>query len=272
MATQTTPTTHPSSATSSVASATAAASTSESPSASQTCPIFQSLWDESDENAPVPTQNYVSLFSSYSEMSIAFSIVSSGTQSISLSYTQYHTTLNGTSSVAETYQVVYSSATTFKVNILEVQSGTDLSANAWMLRNGTVLAYDFVGQSQNLTGSVATGIFQGLMFPFIYEADYSAVVQPFTSGTAIHPQDLGIMRIGTTNVTVTSYYANPLPVTVDVCGGSFAMSSYTVETGTIGSASAPFLTLLNLAGTVTYNSQTHQITSLFLKVTSVVKA
>jgi hypothetical protein len=245
-------------------------STSTSRPDSSTCPIFQSLWVESDETAPVPSQNYASLFSSYSEMSISYSIVSSGTQSISLSYTQYHTTLNGTSAVTESYQVVYSSAATFKVNILEGQSGTDLNATAWIQRSGTVIAYDFLGQ--NLTGSVATGIFQGLMFPFIYEADYAAVVQPFISGTAIHPQSLGNMLIGTTNVAVTAYSADPLPVTVDVCGGSFTMSSYTVETGTVGGASAPLLTLLNLTGTVTYNSQTHEIGSLFLKVTNVVKA
>jgi hypothetical protein len=69
-------------------------------------------------------------------MGVSFLIASSGTQSISLSYTQYITSLNGTSTVAETYSIIYASSTTYKVNILENQSGTTLNATAWVLKDG----------------------------------------------------------------------------------------------------------------------------------------
>jgi hypothetical protein len=72
-------------------------------------------------------------------------------------------------------------------------------------------------------------------------------------------------------VAVTSYSAE-LPLTVQVCGGSFTLSSYSVQTGTVQGKAAPLLTLLSVAGSVTYNFQTYQINSLYLRVTILQKA
>ena len=215
------------------------------------------------------SRNFAPLFSSYSEMGVSFLIDSSGAQSISLSYTTYITTLNGTSMVGETYSVVYASPTTYKVDITENQSGTTLDATAWILKDGTVVAYSYLGQ--NLTGSEASGIFQGLMSPFIYEADYEAIVQPFTSGGGVQTAGLASSQIGQTTVALTNYSAD-LPLTIQVCGGSFTLSSYAVQTGSVQGVTAPLLTLLNVGGSVTYNYHTYQINSLYLRVTSLQKA
>jgi hypothetical protein len=152
------------------------------------------------------------------------------------------------------------------VDILENQSGTTLNATAWILKDGTVIAYSYLGQ--NLTGSEASGIFQGLMSPFLYEADYRAIVQPFTSGSGVQATGAEDAQIGLTSVAVTSYSAE-LPLTIQVCGGSFTLSSYSVQTGAVQGATAPLLTYLSVAGSVTYNYQTYQINSLYLRVTTV---
>ena len=214
-------------------------------------------------------QNFAPLFSSYSEMGVTFSTVSQGMISYSVTYTYYNTTFNGTSAVTESYNVVYASPTTYKVDLLDNVSGTTLNATAWVLKNGSVVAYDYLGQ--NLTGATATGILQGLMSPFVYEVDYSTVVLPFTSGSGVQVQSQGNTEIGRTSLAVTNYSAGQLPVTIQLCGGSFMLSSYEVQTGQVQGATTPLLTLLNVSGSVTYDAQTYSIGSLYLQLISLQK-
>lgn len=234
------------------------------------CSIFQNLWDPSQEYDALVNDNFASLFGNYSEMGVSFSQVSIGMTTYMVSYTTFLDTFNGTTQVSESYNVIYASPTTYKVGLFEDEFGTTLNATAWVQKDGDVVAYDYLGQ--NLTGTVATGIFQGLMSPFIYEADYNGIILPFTSGSSVNAESGGEAEIGASTVALTNYSAESLPLMIQVCGSSFTLSTYLVQTGQVPGATSSLLTLLEVGGMVSYNSGTYQISALYLQLTSVQKA
>lgn len=199
-------------------------------------------------------------------MSASLSEVSTGIQHISETYTSYDTSVQGSSSVTESYRVVYTSPDVYKVDIIANQTFTTLNATAWVLKNGTALAYYYLGQ--NVTGREATGLLQGLMSPFFYEAEYNALVQTITPSSLVHNTTIGTGELDSARVVLTNYSADSLPLTVPICGGSLTLSSYALQTGTVQGASQRLLTFMNISGDETFHGHTNQIISLSYRITS----
>lgn len=252
--------------TSSSASSQTMTSSQSSASCSTMTPALIQTAFSNDSSTP----DVVSLFSSYSKMGVSWSEVSTGTIYVSQTFTQYDTSVQGTASVAESYNVVYASSTTYKVDILENQSGNTLSATAWFLKNGTLVSYDFLGQ--NTTGSEASALVQGLMSPFFYQGEYTSLVQTITSQAAVRAVSAGDVKVGSTTVALTNYTSTSVPFTVSICGGTLTLSAFSLQTGTVQGANVQLLMTMSLSGSETYHSQTNQIVSLSVNLTSLQSA
>ena len=229
---------------------------------STTTPALFPIGFSNDTSTPDVAQ----LFASYSGMSVSLAEVSTGTVYVSQTYTQYDTSLTGTTSVRETYSVVFASATTFKVDISEIQGQGTLNATAWVLRNGTAVAYAYLGQ--NITGSEASGLYEGLMTPFFLESEYGVLAQTLTSANDVQPASEGTVQFGPTTVALTNYTAESLPLIVAICGGSLALSNASIQIGAVRAANLSLLTAINVSGSETYHSQTNQIISLSFRLLS----
>ena len=203
-------------------------------------------------------------------MGVEWSEVSTGTLYVSQTFTSYDTSVQGTSAVAESYSIVYASPTTYKVDITENQTGNSLSATAWFLKDGTLVSYDFLGQ--NMTGSEASGLVQGLMSPFFYQSEYIALVQTLGSATGVQVSSAGTTHFGSTNVALTNYTAPAVPFTVSICGGTLTLSAFSLQTGTVQGANVQLLMAMNVSGSETYHSQTNQIVSLSVRLTALQSA
>jgi hypothetical protein len=203
-------------------------------------------------------------------MGVYFSEVSTGTIFVSQTYTSYDTNVQGTSSATETYNVVYSSPTTYKVDIFENQSGTTLNATAWLLKDGTVVAYQYLGQ--NISGAEASGLVSGLMSPFFYQGEYTSLVQTLASGTGLQAAASGSEKVGPTAVAVTNYTAPSVPLTVQICGGSLTVSAVSLQTGTVQGSNVGLLMSMSISGNETYHSQTNQIVLLLYRLISLQSA
>jgi len=212
------------------------------------------------------SSSVVSLFGSYSSMSVTFSEASTGIAYVSQTFTSYDTSVEGVSSVSTNYSLLYTSSTTYKVAITESQGESGLNATAWVLRSGTAVAYDYLGQ--NITGPEATGLFDGLMTPFFFEVESSLLVQTLTpsNNTLTAGQTMG--RLGSATVSLVNYTAESLPVTIPICGGSLTLSRDTVQLGMVRSGVEPLLASLSIAGSETYFGITNQIISLSFKLNS----
>ncbi len=199
-------------------------------------------------------------------MGVSLSEVSTGTVYISETYTQYDTVIQGTTDAQEVYNVLYASPTTYKVDISESQGQSLLNATAWVLKNGTAVAYSYLGQ--NITGSEATGLYEGLMTPFFTETQYSLLAQTLTTAVGVHSSDQGTVQIGLTTVALTNYTAEQVPLTIPICGGSVTLSASSVQIGAVHGTTLSLLTGLNISGEETYNSHTNQISSLSFRLIS----
>jgi hypothetical protein len=212
------------------------------------------------------TPDVAQLFGEYSSMSVSLNEVSTGTVYVSQTYTQYDTSLAGSTSATETYNVVYTSSTTYKVDISETQSLGILNATAWVLKNGTAVAYSYLGQ--NITGSEASGLYEGLMTPFFLESEYSILAQTLTSANGVQAASGGTATFGSTATALTNYTAESVPLTVAMCGGSLTLTSASIQIATVRSTGPSLLTAINASGSETYHSQTNQIISLSFRLIS----
>jgi hypothetical protein len=197
-------------------------------------------------------------------MSVSLTENNSGSVFISETYTQFETSVQGATAVAETYNVVYASSTTYKVEISEAQGQSILNATTWVLKNGTAVAYNYLGQ--NITGPEASGLYQGLMTPFFIESEYGVLVQTFASASGVQATSQGTAQIGSTTLALTNYSADTVPLTIPICGGSVTLSSASLEVGGIQGVNASLLTALRVSGSETYHGQTDQIVLLSFRL------
>ena len=206
------------------------------------------------------------LFASYSSMSVSYSEISTGTAYYSYTFTQYDTDYNGTAAVQESYTILYASPTTYKVEISESQGQSILNATVWVLKSGTAVAYSYLGQ--NITGSEATGLYEGLMTPFFTESEYTILVQTLTTANGVQASDQGTAKIGSATLALTNYTAETVPLTIPICDGSITLASSSVQIGAVQGTSLSVLTDLNVSGMETYNSHTNQISYLSFQLLS----
>lgn len=177
------------------------------------------------------------LLSAYSAMTIQANGTESspGTSATSYNYT-------------ESYNVVYHSSTTYKVDLVTLTEGVNISSTVWILNNGTAIAINEAGF--NLTGSYLTpDTVVGLFAAFTLQIQADSYIGLYTSSNYFHATGTSTVMIGPTQVTVTTYQANTLPETVSGCGQTATLTAYSFSVGTPKGATVPLVTYEHFAGT-----------------------
>lgn len=157
-----------------------------------------------------------------------------------------------TSNSTATFNVIYRSATTIKVNNTFGSGTTSERITVWMLKDGTALAVNLAGQ--NFTGAEANSFVIGAFGGF-YEEIGVGQQQSFYSGAAqyFHSTGTSKVTIGSNTVTVTNYALNSLPETVNSCGTISNYTAFTLSIGTPSGTNFPIATNLHFTGTSTVN-------------------
>jgi hypothetical protein len=198
----------------------------------------------------------IPLLSTYSAMTI----LSNGTSS----------TTGGTSSsspqsfnYSQSYSTVYVSSTTYKISITTSEGGQSFTSTVWILKNGTTLAINEAGT--NLTGSLARQIGASSFVGFTLQIQADSQINQYTSSNYFHSTGTSTVSIGPTQVSVTTYAANSLPVTTTDCvtGDVTTLTAYSFSVGTPHGSSLPLVTHEHFAGTTV---QTNGQTSTFDEV------
>jgi hypothetical protein len=155
-----------------------------------------------------------------------------------------NTALNVT--LTESYNVIYKSATTYKVNVTTIGAGpTPVTFTAWVLKNGTAVAIDDSGQ--NTTGSEAAGLYELSMGAFSASIAVPSEVSSGVFSPYFHEATKGTATFGTTEMDVVNYSANTLPFSVSGCGETATITAYSFQLGDLPPGSQQLLTFSNAA-------------------------
>lgn len=237
----------------------ASSSTSETEEATSSCSVTTPALLPLGFSNVTGTANVVGLFTTFPSMNVSLSEVNTGTTFISETYISYDTYAQGATKITESYSVIYASATTYKVEVSELQGQSVFNATAWILRNGTAVAYDYLGV--NITGVEATGLYQGLMTPFFLESEYSTVVPILASAPGVQ-ESTGEAELGSNQLSVTNYTATLLPLNATYCDSSVTLSSTSLQIGGVRGGESSLITSLTASGTEVWKNRTYVITSL----------
>jgi hypothetical protein len=181
-------------------------------------------------------------------------------------------TSSGPIILGSTYSVEYapeSGVGTYKIAITLSYEGSSEYNYAWILSNGTLIAFDTAGQ--NSTGSNAQSNLLINASPFLLIYDF--MVSPSSN---IPP---GVQAIGQSNVTigslsmtVTTYEPTTLPLVFSDClGNTFSMNTLIMKAGIVPGANVDLLTYFDWQGTET-SSGTSQPYSAYIQVTEITVA
>lgn len=172
-------------------------------------------------------------------------------------------------SYSESYSTAYVSSTTYKVTLNAEEGGSSFSATAWILKNGTTVALNIAGE--NLTGSESGAETIGLFSGFIIQIEEDSAINQYTNTDFFHSTGTSTVSIGSTQVSVTTYAADKLPLTYSDCGVSTTLTAYSFSVGTPQGASAPLVVYENFAGSDTSGGQTTTFT-YYSQVTAITLA
>ena len=159
------------------------------------------------------------------------------------------------------YHVISTTASGYKVNVTMTVSreGNDFHYTDFVLKNGTALwvyaesnpTDPYFGiHAGNYTGFNAIGPYMESMYFFLGNYFGAAFIQLTTSGY-LHMTGTGTVMLGPTQVSVTNYAPNALPLIVNQCETRVNLTRFSLQTGTVSGVSGPFLTLLNVSGSFT---------------------
>jgi len=156
-------------------------------------------------------------------------------------------TLNGTASTfTATYNVVYVSSTTYKVDITDVTPAKTYSTTAWLLKDGTVVGLVINGHNFNASASTS---FQNYFGNWELELEYGLQITSSASYSYFHSTGTATVTAVPSTFTVTNYVANSLPETISLCNGeSLALTSGSFSVGTPTGSSYPLITYIQAAG------------------------
>jgi hypothetical protein len=172
-------------------------------------------------------------------------------------YSSMSITLRGTSggdsyTFNSNYTVVYSSPTTYKLELSLVTGQDILHYTSWVNKDATVVAV--MTDGVNYTGSQADEYFQGAMAGFIVEMVYSSpqLLSVFTSSPFIHTVNQTSVTLGPTTLKVTNFVADNLPQTISSCGSTITLDQFAVQAGSPASSEDQVVTYLQLVGSLDY--------------------
>jgi hypothetical protein len=178
-------------------------------------------------------------------------------------------TYNGNSGDAtEDYHVIAKTSSGNKVDVVLTTSGTSIHWTDFVLKNGSASWVYYSGQ--NYTGANALSIYLASMSYFLVGNVFGSVVNPLTSSGFAHVTSTGVVMLGPTQVRVTNYAPNSLPLVVNGCGTSVDFTKFSLQTGTVTGVSMTLLAALHLTGTFVANGSTNTV-NITYHVTSVTK-
>ncbi len=162
--------------------------------------------------------------------------------SVNINGTSGNNSVNATAS----YNVVYVSSSTIKVDVnYQTSQGTE-ALTVWVNLNGTVVGVNDNGY--NLTGSEGSDMTVGLFFAFVIEADTSTSIPYFNASSQWESVGTSQVTLGPTTMTVTNYQFSSYPVTITSCSSSETFSAFSVSIGTPPGTSYQLITKLYEAG------------------------
>jgi len=171
------------------------------------------------------------------------------------------------------FNLVYVSATTYKVNAAYIQNGVRSAATMWILKSGVVEAMyvtvdNGVTVDKNYTNSNAvTNYLVKLLAPVETYSQFGAELTSYSSyfqSTGTSP-----MTIGTNTFTVTNYTSISPNVDIPSCDGyTYALTTYQMSVGAPAGSTYEIEPYMELVGSSTSASGTNtfdytiQITAL----------
>ena len=235
---------HASTSTSSSSSSTTSASSSSSSSTStqSTTSCTSTTTTGTSTGNSQAYFNFTTLFLNYHEIAIHF---------------------NGTSNgqaydITSDYRIIYVSTSTIKVVVNLTSSGTHIDYTIHVWKNGTAQSVYFSigGYGNNYTGTQASSQFFAAMSPYLIFQLFSSpqLLAQFTNSQFVHVTSQGTTTIGPTMVSVTTYAANSLPVTLPSCNGSSTLSRFNFQTGVVSGKSQTLVTSMSIDGSVATSS------------------
>jgi hypothetical protein len=171
--------------------------------------------------------------------------------------------------ITESYNTIYASSTTYKVNVSLAAQGENVTYTAWILKNGTVLAINVEGY--NLTGSEAQENVFEVFAGFTEQIQADSEISQYTAPNDFHSTGTSTVSVGPTEITVTTYAANTLPETLGSCGSTTTLTAYSISVGTPQGTTSPLIIYEHIAGSETVNGTTTFL-DLTLQITSITLA
>ena len=161
----------------------------------------------------------------------------------------YQGAVNGTaSSFTASYQVLYVSSTTYKVNITYVLPSKAEMTTVWLLKDGTVIGLEIKGYDFN---DSASQTFQNYFGLWRTALGLNQQIETYTSSSFLKSTGTSTVTLGPSTFTVTNYTATSLPETIPGCNGESltvtTAGSFSVGTP-IGGSSYPLVIDFEIAG------------------------
>lgn len=182
-------------------------------------------------------------------------------------------TTEGPVVITGSYAVVYTpsvSSSTYKVSFDQSYEGFSESGTAWILDNGTTIAFDSAGMNQ--TGADAVNDLLTFASPFLIVEAYNLLPSSIAPTASLQSTGQSIINYVNLSVTVTNYKASSVPVVYSDCfGDNYSLTTLVLSAGPVPGTSFTLMTYLDIQGTDTV-SGTASSYSLYLHVLSVTLA
>jgi hypothetical protein len=181
---------------------------------------------------------------------------------LELQYNYSSSTLS--SNYTESYATAYVSSTTYKINLVSAGEGQNVTSTAWILKNGTAIAIDEF--DENVTGPESQELVEGSFAGFSAEVEVSSQLSTYTASQDFHSTGSSSTTIGSNTLTVTSYAANTLPITITPCAGgvsvSTSLTSFQMSVGEPTGTGYDLVTNMQLTESSTTGGATTTVSSL----------
>jgi len=156
------------------------------------------------------------------------------------------------------YDLVYASSTTYKVNVSYTANGTTTPATIWSLKDGTILALYADGRNYT-NGERVTEYLSSLLAPIAIYHGFGNEVN--SSSPYFYSTGSSTMTIGPNSLTVTNYTSNAPNVAIPSCDGySYLLTTYDMSIGTPAGSNFEIIPYMEIAGSDTNPSGTATFT------------
>jgi hypothetical protein len=169
------------------------------------------------------------------------------------------------------YHVVSTTPNSFKVNITTTEGPLMVHYTDFVLKNGTAVWVYYNGM--NYTGSNAFPFYVVSMSPYFLGNTFgeAGLLGQLSNSSMVYVSRTGTLMLGPTQVNVTEYEANSLPLSQTTCNESVYLTRFSLEVGTVSGESVQLLTGMELAGTVTSGGVAESL-AISYHITSLTKA